>query len=91
MYTAAIAPVPYAHTQYAVIQVIIILILCGGGAYSIVIRESIGPALQSTYSLQLEEAINDYRVNSTSPDYDESNNAAIDQLQSQVKTCPAYI
>ena len=74
----------YIRTQHAVIQVMIILILCGGGAYSVVIRDSIGPALQETYSAELFAAMRAYRANSDSPGYDESTNRAVDQLQSQV-------
>ena len=74
----------YICTQHAVIQVMIILILCGGGAYSVVIRDSIGPALQETYSTELFAAMRAYRANSDSPGYDESTNTAVDQLQSQV-------
>ena len=78
-------------TQHAVLQIVIILILCGGGAYSIVVRDSIGPALQNRYEVELDEAINAYRVNTTSPDFDNSVNTAINQLQNQVKTCTVYI
>lgn len=75
------------HTQHAVVQVIVILILIVGGVYSIVVRDSFGPALEKEYSIAWEEAISAYTASPDSSGNEKSVDSAVDDLQNQVKLC----